>query len=364
MEKEQSAVLEKPRKISIEEFPIPSVKKEGLLLRVEAVGICGSDVERYIGTKFGGTFKTPFPIIMGHEVVGNIVDANKKHLKKYGIEIGERVVIEPYILCCECNYCLTGYYQLCKNMRCYGINISCKKPPHLWGAYGQYMYVAPNSRIHKISNNVSKEAACLSSIIGNGVRWVCTKGKVQSGDSVVIIGPGTQGLASVLVADHVGASEICLIGTSKDRKRLEIGKSLGATECFTVEDDDIIKRVKETTANEFADVAICCVGSPKAIGMALDLVKPLGTIVLVGLTGNKRTNLLTDKIVTNEIQIFGGLGQSWNVEAAIKLLESNKYPIRKMVTHSFTLKEAEKALKISAYEVAGEEPIKSIIVPA
>ena len=190
-----------------------------------------------------------------------------------------------------------------------------------------------------------------------------TKGKVQPGDSVIIIGPGTQGLASVLVADHIGAGKICLIGTSKDRKRLELGKSLGATECFVVEDEDIIKRVKEITDNEFADVVICCVGSPKAIRMALDLVKPLGTIVLVGLTGNKKSNLLTDKIVTNEIQVFGGLGQSWNVEAAIKLLESNKYPIKKMVTHSFTLKETEKALRTSAYEIAGQEPIKSIIVP-
>jgi threonine dehydrogenase-like Zn-dependent dehydrogenase len=97
--------------------------------------------------------------------------------------------------------------------------------------------------------------------------------------------------------------------------------------------------------------------------MSLDLIKPLGTIVLVGLTGNKKSNLLTDKIVMNEIQVFGGLGQSWNVEVAIKLLESNKYPIKKMVTHSFTLKETEKALRTSAYEIAGQEPIKSIIVP-
>ena len=363
MEKEQSAVLEKPRKISIKEFPIPSVKKEGLLLRVEAVGVCGSDVERYIGTKFGGTFKTPFPIIMGHEVVGNIADANTKKLKKSYLEIGDRVVVEPNILCCECNYCLTGYYQLCKNMRCYGINISCNEPPHLWGAYGQYMYVAPNSRIHRISKDVPKEAACLSSIIGNGIRWVCTKGKVQPGDSVIIIGPGTQGLASVLVSDHVGASKICLIGTPKDRKRLEIGRTLGATDCIVFEEEDVVDRVREITDNKFADVVICCVGSPKAIRMGFDLVKPLGTFVLVGLTGNEKSGLFTDKIVTNELKVLGGLGQSWNVEAAIKLLESNKYPIKKMVTHSFPLNDSEKALKTSAYEVAGEEPIKSIIVP-
>lgn len=363
MEKEQSAVLEKPRKISIKEFPIPSVKKEGLLLRVEAVGVCGSDVERYVGTKFGGTFKTPFPIIMGHEVVGRIADANKKNLQKLKLKIGDRVVIEPYILCCECNYCLTGYYQLCRNMKCYGINISCKEIPYLWGAYGQYMYVAPNSRIHKISNDVPREAACLSSIIGNGIRWVCTKGKVQPNYSVVVIGPGTQGLAAILAANHVGASNIALIGTTKDKKRLEIGKTFGAKYCILIEENNVIGKISEITEGEFADVVICCVGSPNAIKMSLNLVKPLGKIVFVGLTGNKKTDLLTDKIVTNELQIFGGLGQSWNVEAAVKLIESRKYPIEKMATHTFPLENTDEALKTSAYEVPGEEPIKSIIVP-
>lgn len=363
MDKEISAVLERPRKISIRKFPIPEVKKEGLLLKVEAVGVCGSDVEMYIGAKFGGSFKTPFPIIMGHEVVGKIVEANEKDLKKFNIGIGDRVVIEPYIPCCECDFCLTGYYQLCKNMKCYGINISCNDPPNLWGAYGQYMYIAPNSRIHKISNDVPKEAACLSSIIGNGIRWICTKGKVQPGNTVVVIGPGTQGLASVLVADHVGANEIILIGTNKDEKRLEIGRIFGAKHDIIVGEVDIFEKVKEITEGEFADIVVCCVGSPNAIETGLNLVKPLGKFVLVGLTGNKKTDLQTDKIVTNELQILGGLGQSWNVESAVKIIESGKYPVDKIVTHTFHLEEADEALRTSAFEISGVEPIKSIILP-
>ncbi len=363
MDKEISAVLDKPRKICINEFPIPSVDKEGLLLKVEAVGVCGSDVERYIGTEFGGAFKTPFPIIMGHEVVGHVVDASKKDLTKFNIEIGDRVTVEPYILCCNCKYCLTGYYQICKNMRCYGVNISCKEPPHLWGAYGEYMYVAPNSRIHKIPKDVPKEAACLSSIIGNGIRWVCTKGKVQPKDSIVVIGPGTQGLAAVLVANHVGANKIILIGTSKDKTRLDLGRIYGANHTLIIEEEDVIEKVEEVTEGQYADVVVCCVGAPKAIEMSLNLVKPLGTFVLVGLTGNRKTALLTDRIVTNELKIFGGLGQAWDVEAAVNLIESGKHPIEKMVTHTFPLDEADQALRMAAFEIPGEEPIKVAIVP-
>ncbi|MCW4033270.1 MAG: zinc-binding dehydrogenase [Candidatus Bathyarchaeota archaeon] len=363
MSKEISAVLESQRKVSIQEFEIPNVEKEGLLLKVESVGICGSDVERYIGTEFEGTFKTPFPIIMGHEVVGYISDGNQDQLKKNNIEIGDRVTIEPYILCGECDYCLTGNYQLCKNMRAYGVNISCKEPPYLWGAYGEYMYVAPNSRIHRISKNAPKEAACLSSIIGNGIRWSSTKGNVKLGDSIVVIGPGTQGLAAVLVADYIGAGEIIIIGTSKDKSRLNIAKDFGADHSIIIEEENAVERVKELTDGKLADVVICCVGVPAAIDMGLDLVKPLGTFVLVGLTGENKTTLSTDRIVMNELKIFGGLGQSYNVEAAVKLIESCKYPIEKMVTHTFSLNEAEKALITSAYEIPGEEPIKAVIIP-
>jgi len=361
--KELSIVLEAPRKVSHKYFDIPSIGSEEMLLEVEAVSICGSDAERYVGVRFGGPLASPLPIIMGHELVGRVGEIGQEASKFYGVKQSDRVIVEPYILCGRCRYCLTGYYQLCVRMRCYGINISCNEPPHLWGAYGQYMYVASNSRVHKIASNVPKEEACLASTIGNGIRWIGTKGDVQSGDTVLVVGPGPQGLATVAVADHIGADKIILAGTSVDKSRLQLSREFGADYTVNVDEENLVDRVKDITSGEMVDVAVFTTGSTRAMSEATRLVKPLGTCVIPGLTGGKTVPMITDEIVTKELRIVGGLGQSWNVEAAISLLEKQKYPVKKMATHILPLEEADRGLKLAANEIEGEEPIKVVLTP-
>ena len=363
MSKELSIVLEAPRKVKSQHFDLPSIGSQEMLLKIEAVSICGSDAERYIGVKFGGPLATPFPIIMGHELVGQVHEVGREASEYYKVNVGERVVVEPYIPCSKCKYCLTGHYPLCINNRCYGLNISCKEPPHLWGAYGQYMYVAPHSRVHKISPKVPAVEACLSSVIGNGVRWASTKGNVKPGETVLIIGPGSQGLATVMAADNVGAGQIILAGTSVDKDRLELGKEFGANYTVNVDEVNLQDSVSDFTSGDMADVVILTTGAVKAIANATKLVKSLGTIVLPGLTGGKTAPIPTDDIVTKELKILGGLGQAWNVEAAIKLLEKQKYPVKKMVTHILQLEEAERGLKLAANEIEGEAPIKVVLTP-
>ena len=358
-----SVVLESPRKVKPQQFDIPKIRQEDMLLEIEAVSVCGSDAERYVGVKFGGPLATPFPIIMGHELVGRVHQIGKEASENYGLKLGDRVVVEPYIPCGRCRYCLTGSYPLCVRNRCYGVNISCREPPHLWGAYGQYMYVAPNSRVHKISSRVPKEEACLASVIGNGFRWVCTKGNVQAGDTVLIVGPGSQGLATVMVADHVGAGKIIIAGTSADKKRLQLSQEFGSDYTINVDEKNLIESVAGITSGEMSDVAIFTTGAVKAISEAPRLVKALGTVVIPGLTGGKTVPIVTDEIVTKELKIVGGLGQAWNVEAAVKLLEEQKYPVRKMATHTLPLEDADKGLRLAANEIEGEDPIKVVLTP-
>jgi threonine dehydrogenase-like Zn-dependent dehydrogenase len=361
--RELSVVLEAPRKVRLQNFEMPSIGPEDLLLQIEAVSVCGSDAERYVGTKFGGILATPFPIIMGHELVGRAHQVGRKASEDYKVKVGDRLIVEPYIPCGRCRYCLTGNYPICINNRCYGVNISCREPPHLWGAYGQYMYVAPNSRVHKVSSSVPKEEACLASVVGNGLRWVCTKGNVQAGDTVVVVGPGSQGLATVMVADHIGAGTIILAGTSIDKKRLQLGREFGADYTVNVDEVNLVEHVAEITSGEMSDVTIFTTGSVKAISEAPRLVKALGTCVIPGLTGGKTVPIPTDEIVMKELKIVGGLGQAWNVEAAVRLLEEQKYPIKKMATHVLPLEEAEKGLKLAANEVEGDDPIKVVLTP-
>lgn len=357
MKNEISAVLEAPEKMVLKEFPLPEIGTDEMLLMVEMVSICGSDPKYYLGKHEIRVY----PKILGHEVVGFIEKVGEKAGRIYGVKEGDRVTVEPYILCGNCKYCLTGYYQLCRRKRCYGVNLACSEFPYLWGAYGQYMYIAPGSRVHKINPEVPPEAACLSSIIGNGIRWVQTKAEVKPGESVVIIGPGAIGLSTVIAAVESGAEPIIVFGLSRDRQKLKLAEEFGAHHAVDLENTDPITFVRNVTAGEMADVVIECAGSISAVQLGLDLVKPLGRYVLAGKTSWQAIPLITDKIVSNEIRLFGGYGQSWNVEQAVRLINSGRYKIHKMVTHIFSLDKAEEAVRF--FMENPERCIRAAITP-
>jgi threonine dehydrogenase-like Zn-dependent dehydrogenase len=340
MAHETSAVVVRPGEMELREFPIPQIGVEEMLLRVEMVSICGSDRHHFVGGAYG-----VFPKILGHELVGFVEKIGEKAAQDYGVDVGDRVVVEPYIPCWRCPYCAGGFYQLCPRRRIYGINISCETLPYLWGAYGQYMYVAPGSRVHKIGTHVPPQAATLSSVIGNGVRWVVTKGKLRPGEAVAIVGPGALGLASTIAASHVGGGAIIVIGLPADEARLQFAQECGATHTIVAEaQQDVARDVQEICGGELPRLAVETSGSPEGINRAVALVRPAGTCVITGTIGTL-TPIDTDSIVRREIQVLGGLGQSWDVEAAVKIIESCRYPIDKMVGRVFALSDAHLALR-------------------
>lgn len=341
MVKGLSMVVESPKTMVAREFPLPDIGTNDLLLKVERVGICGSDPKMYLGEH---ELKN-YPKILGHEVVGHVEAAGENAAQAYSVKKGDRVVVEPYIPCHRCEFCLKGFYQLCKSRRSYGVHMSCTEPPYLWGAYGQYMYVAPGSRIHHVPDSVPAEAACLASVIGNGVRWIRTKGRVQFGESVVIIGSGAQGLASVIAAHEAGAEPIIVMGLSKDQRRFALAYEFGADYAVNVEKEDPIAAVRSFTHGEMADVVVDCAGAARAITMGLDLLRPLGRYVLAGKSNYAPIPMIVDKIVTNELTLYGGYGQPLDVEAACRVISSGKYPIEKMVTHTFSLMDGERAMR-------------------
>ena len=154
MTTEHSMVLVKPREMEMREFAVPDIDDESFLLKVDLVSICGGDPIEYEGRNI----KARYPMILGHEMTGTIERIGDGAAKQYGVDVGDRVNVEPYILCGKCEYCLNGHYQFCVNSRIYGVNMSCETPPHIWGAYGQYLYGAPGSKVHKIAPGVPDEA--------------------------------------------------------------------------------------------------------------------------------------------------------------------------------------------------------------
>lgn len=337
-----SAVVVAPERMVLREFPIPEPGPREALLRVECVGICGSDPHLFRKrVDQGGVF----PLILGHEVVGFIADIGDEASSAYGVGVGDRVVVEPYIRCGECQYCLNGHYQLCPRKRCYGVNISAAEPPHLWGAYGEYTFLAPGSRLHKVGATVPAPLAAMASVIGNGIRWIRTKAEVRFGESVVIIGAGAQGLATTMAAREAGADPIIVLGLGRDRDRLRVAREFGAHRVIDIEGEEPLGAVAAATGGEMADVVVECSGSLAGAPLGIDLLKPLGRLVIMGITGDRAVPLVTDKIALKELRVIGGLGQSLNVEQAIRLIESGRYAIGRMVTHSFPTARAEEALR-------------------
>jgi threonine dehydrogenase-like Zn-dependent dehydrogenase len=166
--KAYAAVTIAPGKMEMRDIEIPETAADDVLIKVNMVSICGSDPHIFKGeSQFGLPF---LPIIQGHEMVGWVEEVGENAAKLYEIKRGDYVTVEPYILCGKCKYCQTGHYSICTTVKCYGC--PTVKSSAVPGAYATYMHVMPGSKIHKIADGVPLEAACLSSVIGNGVRWV------------------------------------------------------------------------------------------------------------------------------------------------------------------------------------------------
>ncbi|RKY01929.1 MAG: zinc-binding alcohol dehydrogenase [Spirochaetes bacterium] len=362
--KTRSMVLEGPRKMRMWEFDIPKIKDDDALLKVEMTGVCGSDPGIYNGKAFKAP--RPYPIIMGHEIIGYIEEIGERFAEKNKLKKGDRVILEYAFGCGECYSCITGNYITCEKNLNYGSMISCKNPPHLFGGYGEYVYLHPRAMVHKVSNNISPETGVLiSAVLGNAIRWLRHKGNISIGETVVIIGPGQQGLAAAIVAKESGASNIIIAGRSKDKKRLALAKQFGANYIIDVDKEDLIASVKDITNGDMADIAMDVSGSPAGAKIIFDLVKQHGRVVMPGLYGStKEIPVVLDKMIIKELTVLGVFSQDIkSVLPAIKLAESNKYPLDNMVTHRFKVEEAEKAVQIAGGEFAEEEPIKVVLIP-
>ena len=360
----KAVVLEAPGRMVLEEFPLPEIGPEESLLKVDMVGVCGSDVGMYRGKATRAP--RPYPIIMGHEIFGTIAEMGEEASKKYGIKIGDRAIVEYAFGCGECFHCIRGDYIHCESYLTYGSMISCKEPPHLWGAYSEYLYLPPRARVHKVSHDLLPEVGVLiCAVLGNGIRWLQMIGGVSHGDTVVIQGPGQQGLAGVIVAKEAGVGKIIVTGMKKDRVRFELAKIFGADEIINVEKEDPVEAVKKFTQGRMADLVMDVTGNPKGAATAIDLVKKRGTVILPGLYGmDKEIPLVLDQIIYQEVRVQGVFSHDFrSVIPAIHLAESKKYPLEKMVTHRFPLEEAEKAVKVAGGEIEGENPIKVVITP-
>lgn len=358
----QAIVQTGARKLETREYPIPEIGPEDGLLKLEVCGICGSDYEQY-----EGAINLTSPVIPGHEPLGIIEKIGRIAAKRWGVEEGDRVAVEVLLPCGFCKQCLAGSYRLCTGkgrMSAYGYT-PVDVPPALWGGYAEYMYLDPHTVLHKVSKSVPAEVAVMFNPLGAGIRWAVQMPGTGIGDTVVIIGPGQRGLASVIATREAGVERIIVTGLSRDKRKLELAKEFGATHTIDAEAQDPVEAVKEITRGEGADVVVDVAAySPQTVVQAIDMVKRAGTVVLAGVKAKPVSNLASDKIIFKEVRVQGALGVDFKGYApAIRLIESGRYPLEKMHTHTLPLAKAEYAIKLLAGQIPNEDAIHITLKP-
>ncbi len=360
----RAAVQVAPEQMELREFPRPRTGPGDGLLRVEANGICGSDVETFRG-HFGG----PRPaFIPGHEPLGIIEEVGERAAERWGVQPGDRVAVEVIVPCRACRDCLTGRYQFCPNRK-YGHGVTgIAAPPALWGGLAEYMYLSPTSVLHKVDPGLPAEVAALYNAMGAGVRWACHLGEVRIGETVLVLGAGQRGIAAVVAARAAGAGTIIITGLASDAHKLALAREFGADHTIVVDGDaaeNTVDRVTEITGGDMADVALELTPmAAEPITDALLAVRRGGRVVLAGLKGNREIPLRTDLVINRALTIRGAFGvDARGMEDAIALIESRRFPLEKMHTHTFGLDDTALAIRTLGGEVPGEAAIGVCVQP-
>jgi len=360
----RAAVQTGPRQIELREFPRPVTGPDDGLLRVEANGICGSDVETYRG-HLGG----PRPaFIPGHEPLGIVEELGERAAQRWGVQPGDRVALEVIVPCRACQDCLTGRYQFCRNRK-YGHGVTgIGTEPALWGGLAEYMYLSPTSVLHKMDSSLPVELAAMYNSMGAGVRWACHLGEIGLGDTVLVLGAGQRGIAAVVAARAAGAGTVIITGLAADAHKLAVAREFGADHTIVVDGDaaeETVARVEEITGGEMADVVLEL--TPMAAGPVSDAMAAVrrgGRVVLAGLKGNREIPLRTDVIINRALTVRGAFGvDARGMADAIALIESRRFPLEKMHTHTFGLDDAALAIETLGGEVPGEAAIHVSVHP-
>jgi threonine dehydrogenase-like Zn-dependent dehydrogenase len=349
VEKVLAAVRTGPGKTEILEYPMPEIPADGALMKMEVAGICGTDVKLY------KTPPTKDPVIMGHENIGYIAKAGREFTARKGFKEGDLVFVEHYVECGKCEWCHIGQYRHCVNTDWrynpdairYGYT-SAAKAPHLWGGFAQYVYLPWNAVLHHVPKGVSPELAGVVTPMANGIEWSLFEGGVGYNSTVLIQGPGQQGLSQTVICKQAGASLIIVTGTSKDAARMEVAKALGADFVIDVDKEDPLARIREITGGKGVDVVLDCTAGAGTLPILLGieaLKRKAGVMVVQGEMADF-PNFPIGRMTVKYITLKSARGHSYRAcELALQQLASKRFPLDKITTHRFGLKEVDLAIK-------------------
>lgn len=330
-----AAVLREPGELVVEERQVPRPGPGQVLVRVEAVGICGSDVHFYEHGRLGD-FVVRAPMVLGHEPGGTVVGIGDGVRDRHE---GQRVSIEPGVPCGRCAECRHGRYNLCPDVTFYAT-------PPVDGALCGYVAVDAGFA-HPVPETVSVECAALLEPLSVGV-WACRKGRVAPGARVLVTGAGPIGLVALQTARAFGASEVVVTDVSP--QRLALAAELGATATVDVREQRLAGTGFEPS------VLLECSGNPAAADEAIRAVGRAGRVVLVGMGGDTMPLPLAH-VQTREIELTGTFRYANTWPTAIGLAASGEVDLDRLVSHRFGLRDSARALTAGADDPSTVKPL-------
>lgn len=344
----KAAVYHGPSDTRIEEVDKPECPQDGVVIKVKAVGICGSDVR----THYGGSHKIIPPMIMGHEATGEVVEVGARHDV---LKVGDRVAMAPGIFCGRCYYCENGMTTMCENL----VELAFQYP----GGFAEYMPIPgvafTRGRIVAIPNGLSFEHAAVCEPPSSCI-MAQERANVCLGESVVIFGAGPIGCSHIQVARTRGASKIILIDVSSER--LEMAKNFKADFYINAGDEDPVQKVRDLTNGLGADKLIVAAPSALAQKQAVEICRRRGTIILFGglPSDNPYTELDGNLIHYRDILIMGHYGQEKrHVQQSLDMMSRGQINAEKLITHILPLEEI-----ISGFElVKDKQALKVLLKP-
>jgi len=315
--------------IELRDVPNPSSRPGRVLIKPEAVGICGSDIERYVGR----LIDYQPPVILGHEFSGTIAEIGENVAR---FNPGDKVVCETHaVFCGHCHFCMTGQHALCPERKGFGYGVD--------GAFTEYV-VAPPEIVHLMPPQLSFEECSVTEPLCVALHAVADRLRLKPGDTAAIFGMGPVGLLALQVVRLLGTTKIVAIDVSENI-RLKLARSLGATCTTASKDRDVATDIFDHVGKEGVDACIDASGSHAALSNALEVTKRSGQILVIG-QHPVPEEIPVGEIVTKQLSLIGSYSHTWATwEAALKLLSEGQISTKALITNTYPLAEWKQAFE-------------------
>lgn len=342
--KNTEVILVVPGTTKITDAPVPVPKADEVLIQVEYVGICGSDVHSFESGPFIPPSDPDQKIGLGHECAGTVVSVGADVTR---FKPGDRVCIEPGVPCGTCRYCREGRYNLCPHMDFMATQ------PNYRGALTNYL-CHPESFTYHLPESMSMMEGALVEPAAVGIHAAMLAG-VKPGTRVAILGAGCIGLMTLQACRQMGASDILVSDILS--KRLEMAKKLGAAVVVNGMEEDAVAACKNAFSGENADIVFETAGSPITAKQALAMVARGGKILVVGtIPGETPVNFLS---INREVTIQTSFRYANCFSATIDAIASGRFDVKTMVTHEYSYEDSQRAFEESVNRKC--EIIKGVI---